>query len=78
MKSFFRGLVIQIVAIIAAISGLITIVCLVGLILNIDSDIIYVLLASVTILSASIVFLRSKKITWEEFLACIWPSFGPW
>ncbi len=77
MKNFFRVLVIEVVAIAAFISGLITILCLIGFVINIDYDVAYILLFSTSILILSITYLRIKKVTWEEFTACLWLGL-PW
>jgi hypothetical protein len=78
MKNFLAGFAIEIVVIINTISGFVTGLCLVGLFLAVDKDVLLILGFSLPIFIISVVYLRSKKITSEEFLGCLWPFSLPW
>ncbi len=78
MKNFIKSIILQLVVIVATISGLITGLFIVVGFLTKNADVIYILSFSVPALIISAIFLYRKKITWEEFLAALWPYNMPW
>ncbi len=78
MKNFFSSIVVQLIAIVTAVSGIVVVVCVIGLALNFNNETLFILAASVVICIAGYTILRIKKVTFDAFLDSLWPGGLPW
>lgn len=79
MKNFLYSLVVQLVAFATVVSGLVAVACVAVLIFSSDYEVNFLILtASVVVCLAGYIFLRIKKMTWEELLDNLWLGWLPW
>jgi hypothetical protein len=77
MKNFFKSVGLQLVCILATVSGFIAALCFVGLILSFSYEILALLIGSSLVFGITVYLLRIKKVTFAEFFSAIWFASGP-
>ncbi len=77
MKNFFKSLGLQLIAVLAAVSGFTAVICFAGIVLSFNYEILALFIGSSLVFGIAIYVLRINKVTFVEIFSAMFFGFGP-